>query len=87
MSKFAGVRCDECGTIKKDTNHWYRAKAGESSYVFLICRADSPLSDGPGDLDLCSASCASKAMSKAIGVGSTRGEDVAVTKKDPDEPF
>ena len=70
--KFDGVKCDQCGALKKDTNHWFTAFVDAPSKRFLIVVTDdnSESMRYTHKLDLCSESCAAKAMSIAIGAGS-----------------
>jgi hypothetical protein len=67
-------KCDECGILKREVNNWYHAVTIRGYF----CVADKALSlddeysaieysEGAKRLDLCSESCAVKAMSKAIG--------------------
>lgn len=62
--------CDECGAIKKETNHWYRAvKEGNQFWI-------APWATQVPDpfvhmklLHICSERCATMTMAKAIGLG------------------
>lgn len=62
--------CDECGIIKKEANHWFKAvKAGPQ---FWIGPWDSEMPDPFVQfklLHICSETCATKVMSRTIGSG------------------
>jgi hypothetical protein len=75
--KFDGVKCDECGAIKKDVNHWFIAIGTAERFTVTLPETSGYLQLGPGEraLDLCSESCASKAMSRAIGANTPRGKE------------
>jgi len=72
MAQVTTFRCDECGKLKTDANHWFRAARLELQR-FVIVGWDSTLSDfqNPGmdhldELHLCGMECAHKAMAKAL---------------------
>jgi hypothetical protein len=75
--KFDGVKCDECGAIKRDVNHWFVAFGDADRFVVTRAETSGYLQLGPGEraLDLCSESCCSKAMSRAIGANTPRGKE------------
>ena len=54
--------CDECGTQKKESNHWYIASSGRMVFAIVAWASDDP--DKKDSLHLCSESCATKALSK-----------------------
>ncbi len=63
--------CDECGAIKRESNHWFVALLSDRG-VFAIARSAAELLylglDGLAGqaLDLCSEKCVLQATSKAI---------------------
>jgi hypothetical protein len=80
--------CDECGRAKNEGNHWFHA-AEIRGTVFLLWPWGIHLEEETGvslidwkqkvgagwkELDLCSESCAVKAMAKAIGSTSQSGD-------------
>lgn len=67
MAQLNTVTCDVCGTVKHKANHWFKATQGPGRFTVAQWDANYySLSDSP-EIHLCSESCASKAMSKAIG--------------------
>lgn len=63
--------CDECGILRKEANHWFRALV--QGGMFTIAPWSNQLFFGTAKfaeskvLHLCSESCAVKAMCRAIG--------------------
>ena len=75
MAEVSTQSCDECGILRKDANHWFRAFVRPG--VFTITGWDEQRvkfvelrGSGGKEMHLCSESCAVKAMCKAIGAGS-----------------
>ena len=66
--------CDECGILRKEANHWFRAVAQLGMFTIAPWNNETMLAPrldwGGKVLHLCSESCAVKAMCKAIGAGS-----------------
>lgn len=72
--------CDECGSAKAEGNHWFHAIMIHNT-LFMVGPWEVSFEQWPSELaelnrqfnalmkevDLCSESCAVKAMSKAIG--------------------
>lgn len=67
MSEIKTQSCDECGILRERENHWL--KAAVCPGAFMVMRTDRVFEPWPNAkiLDLCSESCAVKAMCKAIG--------------------
>jgi hypothetical protein len=66
-------KCDECGVLKGESNHWWRARFSKG--LFTIRAWGSVTNETKGEFHLCSESCASKAMSRAIGANTPRGKE------------
>jgi hypothetical protein len=72
MAEVSTFRCDECGKLKQDANHWFRATeiAGP---CFVIRTWEDPTLEfvSPDEIEkelhLCGMGCAVKAMTKAMG--------------------
>ena len=75
-------RCDECGTEKQESNHWYLLMTAPNPYskrkgrgdllsderfVLVPWKDNEILVDEDGVEHLCSESCASKKLSKWMG--------------------
>ena len=56
------IICDICGTRKGETNHWWLV--GYTNVGFHIYPTDFAQSDLGNQMDLCSESCVSKALSQ-----------------------
>ena len=73
MSEVTTYRCDVCGKLKQEANHWMRAVLIVlESYrmpVFTITGWDGVFPDGANQLHLCGMECAQKAMAKAMQEG------------------
>jgi hypothetical protein len=77
--------CDECGTQKKESNHWWLVvplsmlSATVRDYdarVFIIAVWSPALAESQGVAHLCSESCATKALSKWMAsLQSPRSDD------------
>lgn len=71
MAQLNTVTCDECGALKREANHWFKAIASKELHRFEICPFREELTgypeNGKRELDLCSESCAVKVMSRAMG--------------------
>ncbi len=74
MSDLVTKQCDECGALKRESNHWFVALLSDRG-VFAIARSAAELLylglDGLAGkaLDLCSEQCAVKALSQSIKKG------------------
>lgn len=74
MSEVSTFRCDECGKLKEEANHWYKALVfgppPATSNRFMVALWDSPYLEfaieGKRILHLCGMGCAVKAMTKAM---------------------
>jgi hypothetical protein len=66
MAEVTTYKCDECGKLKQEGNHWFKAISGRGKWFFVINWGnDFPDLRGPR-LDLCGLECAHKAMEKAL---------------------
>ena len=75
-------KCDVCGTVKGENNHWFRADSGLSG---LEVRAWGVMQPTGTSMDLCSDSCVIKTVQKWLTnqanvsgahYAETRGADV-----------
>jgi hypothetical protein len=70
--KFSGTKCDMCGRLKADTNHWFVAIVKDDApfYVGFVPAAsashETVTPRGQSRMDLCSESCAIKLLSRTI---------------------
>lgn len=70
MAELHSYTCDQCGAMKKEANHWFKAYVlTEPNVGVVIVPAEF---EAPGivrekRLDLCSHSCVSKLVSKVLG--------------------
>jgi hypothetical protein len=62
VSQQTSIRCDECGRIKTETNHWFKLAETPASFI-LWPATDCPTTSVPLD-DLCSYFCARARMSR-----------------------
>jgi hypothetical protein len=75
MSDVNTQKCDECGILKREVNNWYHAATIPGQFIITSWDRQSLLTilkpclenSDIKILDICSESCAVKAMSKAIG--------------------
>ena len=68
-------KCDVCGALKKEANHWFIATTGMVGYArFIIVPWGGSLPGSADDfLHLCGMGCAIKAMQSEM----TRGESAS----------
>jgi hypothetical protein len=73
MAEVSTFRCDECGKLKEQANHWYRAMQPDGKRRFVIvafedCNfsAFQELAEDQDVRDFCGMGCAVKAMTKAM---------------------
>jgi hypothetical protein len=65
MAKVEVYRCDECGTEKKETNHWFEIQMGEYGPGFTRTLIVTPWTEHPnGVLHICGEQCAHKVLQK-----------------------
>jgi hypothetical protein len=75
--KFETYKCDICGALKGETNHWWLRQVSDNSVYFLLSTRladhDAVVSAQPLDLraptddkvqHICSEQCATKALSQ-----------------------
>jgi hypothetical protein len=67
--QFQSHKCDECGRVKGEANHWYRATRLPGPR-FVIVPWDTPLFRVPDpaatEQHLCGEGCATKALLRAM---------------------
>lgn len=63
--EFISYKCDECGAVKAEANHWFLACIMFGPR-FVITPWGSELPDTASPLHLCGLSCAVKAMQKSM---------------------
>lgn len=72
MAAVTTYKCDVCGVLKQEANHWFRAflrKSGSEglSFILILWEGRYPATIGqPADMHLCGLQCATKAMHKAM---------------------
>jgi hypothetical protein len=67
MSQSLTYHCDVCGAVKMESNHWFRALSGITSFAIVNWEQDLPEGWGRDfHMDLCGLECAHKAMAKAL---------------------
>lgn len=58
-------KCDICGALKKEANHWFHARKTDDRFV--ISHWETMIVPDPEDMmDLCGVECATKAMLRAL---------------------
>jgi len=70
MSQFNAVRCDECGRIQGESNHWTRIRVlfEEGKCVGVVIFPTFALVPVEGEIrDLCGQGCAMKHVAKLLG--------------------
>lgn len=67
MAEVSTFRCDVCGKLKEQANHWYRGcQTDEPRFVIVSWDAASVLPAHHPVLHFCGMECAVKAMQKAM---------------------
>lgn len=62
------INCDQCNTLKGETNHWYQigeeqCRGEHSPRMFILPYSETVLREA---VDLCGASCVLKYLSKKL---------------------
>ena len=66
MSESLTFRCDECGKLKEESDHWYKAQI-LPGLRFVVTIWEQTLPDPTAKkLHLCGMECAVKAMAKGM---------------------
>ncbi len=65
MAEITTFRCDECGKLKQEANHWYRGVSLDGPQRFMLFAWNCIPPAGP-ELHFCGMGCAVKAMTKAM---------------------
>lgn len=75
--KVETYKCDECGAVKQEANHWYAAISGPGSFeccpLFLSAPSGHPL-------HICGMQCLIKAMTKAMSKAMAAATDTTPPK-------
>lgn len=66
-------KCDICGAVKQEANHWYRASRNDAPSFYIVPRHDEYTATK--EMHLCGLECAGKAMHKALA-GEGKGSSV-----------
>lgn len=66
MSREERIICDQCGAVKKETNHWYSADVSAHG-IFLL---GPPGSISSVAQDICGHQCAIAALNQFLQTGS-----------------
>lgn len=64
MSRIEQVKCDICGTLKKETNHWFSAWVDSNGAFRLFQNADAEFL-----ADICGQQCAIAALNNYLQTG------------------
>lgn len=73
-------RCDVCGALKKESNHWWAAWRNWSTNTFYVQPFESALHGqlniacGENEFHLCGQSCVNSKLSEFMDAGATRAE-------------
>lgn len=62
MSDFHSKRCDECGALRGETNHWWAVIGSASQPRFLTSKEADARRRNPFRLDYCSHKCVGTAF-------------------------
>ncbi len=63
MSKYTTYKCDECGVLKQETNHWWVVATSPDAHGGLSISPMPP--DLPaGEITVCGRACAQKAVER-----------------------
>lgn len=65
MSREERITCDQCGAVKKETNHWYYADVSTGG-LFLLGPFEK---DSNGAQDICGQQCAIAALNQFLQTG------------------
>lgn len=65
MAHFFGYRCDECGKLKGEVNHWWMSSIGTMSFYLQRWVDDH----ATNYTHFCSQECATKALAKFMQEG------------------
>lgn len=70
------ITCDGCGTVKKETNHWFKLVTdGESLVIFPASKPRRALTKDcratHNTQDLCGSACVIKKVSEFLSKGET----------------
>lgn len=63
------IQCDECGAVKKEVNHWFKAFAASTNASLMFFQW---LQNSPG-IDLCGQECATKVLQRWMATGKLEG--------------
>jgi hypothetical protein len=74
MSRFEGVKCDECGAVKKDANHWWQVelrssdavRRGSGDGLVILLMPWVPDAHMQNSRDLCSQDCVQRTVAKYL---------------------
>lgn len=65
MSREERITCDQCGAVKKETNHWYRAWIYGDQFRLSHASIESERVDQ----DICGHQCAIAALNQFLQTG------------------
>ena len=77
MSREERITCDQCGAVKKETNHWYSADVSGHG-IFLL---GPPGSISSVAQDICGHQCAIAALNQFLQTGSLNREVQSIEEK------
>lgn len=68
MAYIESYTCDQCGTQKKDTNHWWVMSIGlGNAHLMLWDQTNEDFLNGNTALHLCGEACVQKKVSEFMG--------------------
>ena len=79
MAEVTMYKCDECGKLRSESNHWFRAVTPESGFI-ISAWEDTIVGPGETELHLCGMECAHKAMARALDDSTSDGKDSDATR-------
>ena len=81
--EFKGIKCDKCGGVKGETNHWWFVVVGDDTITIWSAKeSNRPDMHTAELLDACSQKCVSDLVSSAMArLGSSKeGELVGLAR-------
>lgn len=68
MAEIRQYKCDGCGTLKGETNHWYKVRIKEAFHIYRWNFGGEGSEDLSAQmLHLCGSACVTKAVSEFMG--------------------
>lgn len=74
MKNASPYKCNVCGKVKEESNHWWLLYIGTRT-VFTLDRWDDLKAERTDVENICSESCASKALSKWMATQASKSKE------------